>query len=134
MDVFALRHADLHGEEETTRQLVGKQFSGHTLELGVDAGQCVRITTGAPLPAGADTVVMKENTRLEGDRVVVQVAPKPGQHVRKAGEDTRAGERVLGAGGVLTPTRIALASSQGPAELEVARRSEEHTSELQSLM
>src|SRR3546814_4233588 len=92
MDGFALRHADLHGEEETTLQLVGEQFAGHTLELGVDAGQCVRITTGAPLPAGADTVVMKENTRLEGDRVVVHVAPKPGQ------------------------------------------RSEEHTSELQSLM
>src|SRR3546814_11161952 len=91
MDGFALRHADLHGEEETTLQLVGEQFAGHTLELGVDAGQCVRITTGAPLPAGADTVVMKENTRLEGDRVVVQVAPKPGTHARQAGEDTRAG-------------------------------------------
>src|SRR3546814_14408731 len=65
---------------------------------------------------------MKENTRLEGDRVVVHVAPKPGQHVRKAGEDTRAGERVLEAGGALTPTRIPLASSQGLAELEVARR------------
>src|SRR3546814_7027175 len=97
---------------------------------------------------------MKENTRLEGDRVVVHVAPKPGQHVRRTGEDTRAGERVLEAGGALIPTRIALASSQGLAELEVARRptvavfttgdelvepglplrSEEHTSELQSLM
>src|SRR3546814_3259230 len=66
---------------------------------------------------------MKENTRLEGDRVVVHVAPKPGQHVRRTGEDTRAGERVLEAGGALIPTRIALASSQGLAELEVARRS-----------
>src|SRR3546814_762985 len=65
---------------------------------------------------------MKENTRLEGDRVVVHVAPKPGQHVRRTGEDTRAGERVLEAGGALIPTRIALASSQGLAELEVARR------------
>src|SRR3546814_17399884 len=65
---------------------------------------------------------MKENTLIEVDRVVVQVAPKAGQHGRKAGEDTRAGERVLEAGGALTPTRIALASSQGLAELEVARR------------
>lgn len=122
MDGFALRHADLHAEGETTLQLVGEQFAGRTLELGVDAGQCVRITTGAPLPADTDTVVMKENTRLEGDRVVVQVAPRPGQHVRRAGEDTRAGERVLEAGSPLSPARIALASSQGLAELEVARR------------
>ena len=122
MDGFALRHADLRGEGETTLQLAGEQFAGRTLELGVDAGQCVRITTGAPLPRGADTVVMKENTRLEGDRVIVLEAPKAGQHVRRAGEDTLAGERVLEAGGALTPARIALASSQGMAELEVARR------------
>lgn len=122
MDGFALRHADLRGEGETTLQIIGEQFAGPTLELGVGAGQCVRITTGAPLPAGADTVVMKENTRLEGDRVVILAAPKPGQHVRRAGEDSRAGERVLEAGDTLTPARIALASSQGLAELEVARR------------
>lgn len=122
MDGFALRHADLRAEGETALQLAGEQFAGLALGIGVGAGQCVRITTGAPLPAGADTVVMKENTRLEGDRVVVRVAPKPGQHVRRAGEDTREGDRVLEAGWELTPARIALAASQGLAELEVARR------------
>jgi molybdopterin molybdotransferase len=88
----------------------------------VGAGECARITTGAPMPAGADTVVMKENTRLAGDRVVVLVAPQPGQHVRRAGEDTQPGQPLLHAGEPLTPTRIALAASQGLAELEVARR------------
>src|SRR3546814_19929293 len=49
MDGFALRPADLHGEAETTLPLVGVQFAGHTIELGVDAGPCVSLTTGAPL-------------------------------------------------------------------------------------
>jgi len=122
MDGFALRHADLRAEGATTLRLAGEQFAGPALALEVQAGQCARITTGAPMPAGADTVVMKENTRPDGDGVVVLVAPRPGQHVRRAGEDTRVGERVLEPGAPLTPARIALAASQGLAELEVARR------------
>lgn len=122
MDGFALRHADLRGDGEITLRLAGEQFAGRALGLAVAAGECVRITTGAPLPGGADTVVMKENARVDGDRVAVLVAPAPGQHVRRAGEDTREGDVVLRAGDVLTPSRIALAASQGLAELEVARR------------
>lgn len=122
MDGFALRHADLAAEGDTSLHLVGEQFAGRALALEVGAGQCVRITTGAPLPAGADTVVMKENARVDGDRVVVLVAPSSGQHVRLAGEDTHAGDRLLAAGTALTPARVALAASQGMAELGVARR------------
>jgi molybdopterin molybdotransferase len=125
MDGFALRHADLRGEG-TILRLAGEQFAGRALGLSVAAGECVSITTGAPMPAGADTVVMKENTRLErrpdGDVVAILVPPAPGQHVRRRGEDTQVGETVLAAGGPLTPARIALAASQGLAELEVARR------------
>lgn len=122
MDGFALRHADLQADGDTTLHLVGEQFAGRAVALEVGPGECARITTGAPLPAGTDTVVMKENTRVEGDHVSVLEAPSPHQHVRRAGEDTRAGERILHAGDVLTPARIALAASQGLAELEVARR------------
>jgi molybdopterin molybdotransferase len=122
MDGFALRHADLGAEGETTLRLAGEQFAGRALGLSVAAGECVRITTGAPLPAGADSVVMKENARVDGGCVTVLVAPSPGQHVRRAGEDTREGDRVLRAGDVLTPSRIALAASQGLAELEAPRR------------
>jgi len=122
MDGFALRHADLRADGRATLRLVGEQFAGRALDLEVGTGECARITTGAPLPPGTDTVVMKEDTRVEGDRVVVLEAPPPGRHVRRAGEDTRAGERVLRAGDVLTPARIALASSQGLDGLEVARR------------
>ena len=121
MDGYALRHADLRGEG-TVLRLVGEQFAGRDLDLSVAAGDCVRITTGAPLPAGADTVVMKENTRLDAVQVAIVVPPSPGQHVRRAGEDTRAGDIVLAGGAPLTPARIALAASQGLADIEVARR------------
>lgn len=122
MDGFALRHADLQASGETALLLAGEQFAGRTVDLAIAAGQCARITTGAPMPAGADTVVMKENTRLDGNRVVVLVAPKPGQHLRRAGEDTQPGQSLLRAGEPLTPARIALAASQGMAEIEIARR------------
>ncbi|MGN6112276.1 MAG: molybdopterin molybdotransferase MoeA [Luteimonas sp.] len=121
MDGFALRHADLRGEG-TRLRLAGEQFAGRSLGLSLAAGECARITTGAPLPAGADTVVRKENTQLEGDEVRILAPPSPGQHVRRAGEDTRAGDTVLAAGMPLTPSRIALAASQGLAEVEIARR------------
>lgn len=120
MDGFALRHAD--AREGAALQLVGEQFAGPRAGLVVGPGQCVRITTGAPLPAGADTVLMKENARCEGDRVHVLAAPAPGLHVRRAGEDAQPGDRLLRTGEPLTPARVALAASQGLAQLEVAPR------------
>lgn len=121
MDGFALRHADLQ-DGETMLRLIGEQFAGVSQGLRIGAGECSRITTGAPMPAGADTVVMKENTAIDGDRVRVRIAPKPGAHVRHAGEDTRAGETVVHAGQALTPTRIALAASAGSAAIATAAR------------
>ena len=122
MDGFALRHADLLHEGGTVLRLVGEQFAGNSLDLRIEAGQCTRITTGAPLPHGVDTVVMKENTHLDDDRVRIIVAPALGAHLRRAGEDTHVGDHLLQAGEWLTPSRIALAASQGLDELEVARR------------
>lgn len=122
MDGFALRHADLGDAEAPVLTLVGEQFAGSAGVFEVGPGQCLRITTGAPLPAGADTVVMKENTRIDGDSVHVLQTPRPGQHVRRAGEDSGVGALLLRAGDVLTPARIGLAASQGLAQLEVARR------------
>ncbi|MFL6586150.1 MAG: gephyrin-like molybdotransferase Glp [Luteimonas sp.] len=123
MDGFALRHADLATDGAPTRlRLAGEQFAGPDAALMVEAGSCVRITTGAPLPAGADTVVMKENTTLDGDDVVVRIAPRLGQHVRRAGEDSNVGDLLLHAGDTLTPARLGLAASQGLAQLDVVRR------------
>lgn len=121
MDGFALRHRDLLDDRDDTLQLVGEQFAGTSLDLRIEAGQCTRITTGAPLPLGADTVVVKESTRLDVNRLHVLVAPRLGAHVRRAGEDTRLGEHLLHRGEPLTPARIALAASQGLPELEAAR-------------
>lgn len=122
MDGYALRHADLRDDGESVLRLIGEQFAGVSLDLRLAAGECSRITTGAPLPQNADTVVMKENTRPAGDSVRIVTAPKSGAHVRRAGEDTRVGDRVLEAGQPLTPSRIALAASVGLASIEVAQR------------
>ena len=121
MDGYALRHADLQ-DHETSLRLIGEQFAGLASGIAVGEGECVRITTGAPLPAGADTVVIKENARLEGDRVVVPGDSVAGANVRRAGEDVRVGDLVLRVGQVLTPARIALAASLGLASLSVSRR------------
>src|SRR5690606_22870911 len=121
MDGFALRHADLAADGGSVLALVGEQFAGTADQPRVEQGQCVRITTGAPMPPGTDTVVMKENTRLDGDRVHVLAPTTAGRHVRLAGEDTAPGDLLLRAGEVLTPSRIALCAMQGLAELEVRR-------------
>lgn len=122
MDGFALRGADLQPNGESVLQLVGEQFAGPALGLAVGAGECLRITTGAPMPAGADTVVMKEHTELDGGRVRVRSTAPVGTHVRRAGEDVRVGETVLRAGQVLSPAALSLAASLGLSEVPVYRR------------
>ena len=121
MDGFALRHADLQGENAILR-LAGERFAGVANDLSVQPGECVRITTGAPMPPGSDTVAIKENCRVDGAAVTIQTAPSPGANVRRAGEDVRNGERVLRPGELLTPARVSLAASLGIASLRVARR------------
>ena len=122
MDGFALRHADLDPAGGTVLALAGEQFAGPATVAAVEPGQCVRITTGAPLPPGADTVVMKEDTAVEGRCVRILASPEPGRHLRRRGEDVRQGDLLAAAGEVLTPARLALLASQGIDALEVARR------------
>jgi molybdopterin molybdotransferase len=123
MDGYAVRSADLAASGDSVLQLAGEQFAGRTLGFALAAGQCVRITTGAPLPAGADAIAIREHVQADGDRITIpQGATRPGLHVRHAGEDVRAGDRVLQSGWALTPARIALAAALGVDRLEVARR------------
>ena len=121
MDGYALRHADLRSIENPLR-VIGEQFAGPAVGIAVGEGECVRITTGAALPAGADTVVVKENVRIQGDRILLSARPECGANVRRAGEDVRIGDRVLQAGQVLTPARVSLAASLGLASLQVYRK------------
>ena len=121
MDGFAYRHADLT-DGPTCLRLSGEQFAGTAEPGSLAAGECWRITTGAPLPAGADSVVIKERVDVDGDCVHVPAGEMAGANVRGAGEDVREGDRVLQAGQVLTPARVSLAASLGLPSLAVSRR------------
>jgi molybdopterin molybdotransferase len=122
MDGYALRHCDLVGNGETGLRLIGEQFAGRVVELSLSEGECVRITTGAPLPPGADTVVIKEDCRIDGGQVFVPSRIRNRAHVRHAGEDVQSGDGVLQHGQMLTPARVALAASLGIDQLAVAQR------------
>lgn len=122
MDGFALRAADLAAAGETALRLVGEQFAGRAPGLRVGAGQCVRITTGAPMPEGADSVAIKENVRVDGERVFVPAGIARGANVRRRGEDVRAGDVVLQAGRVITPARVGILAALGLARIPLRRR------------
>lgn len=122
MDGYALRHADLATEGETTLQVVGTAFAGHPYVDVVGAGQAVRIMTGGVIPSGADTVVIQEIVRLEGTKLVVPAGQRLGQNLRRAGEDLQAGEAALKVGKRLRPAEVGLLASLGQVEVSVHRR------------
>lgn len=123
MDGFAFRYADLALAQGEGLRLVGEQFAGGAVVAALGVGECVRITTGAPLPPGADTVLIREDAEPDDDgRVRAREALAHGRWVRRAGEDVRAGEALLPAGCVLTPVRVALAAGQGLERIAVTRR------------
>ena len=120
MDGYALRAVDVPvaGTRLPVSQRIPAGSVGHELAPGTAA----RIFTGAPLPPGADTVVMQELCEHAGDEVVVNTVPRVGEAVRRMGEDIARGARVLPAGLRLTPQAVALAASVGLARLPVHRR------------
>ena len=120
MDGYALRAADVPvaGTRLPVSQRIPAGSVGHELAPGTAA----RIFTGAPLPPGADTVVMQELCEHAGNEVVVNTVPRVGEAVRRMGEDIARGARVLPAGLRLTPQAVALAASVGLARLPVHRR------------
>ena len=115
MDGYAVRAADLAGCPCRLR-LVGESAAGKPFLGEVEAGACVRILTGAVVPAGADAVVMVEHSVETGDVVIVRRGVAAGENIRKRGEEARAGEVVLPAGTVLTPSRVAVCAAVGAAE------------------
>ncbi|WP_353156375.1 molybdopterin molybdotransferase MoeA [Salinisphaera shabanensis] len=121
MDGYGYAAADL-AKEGGALKIVGESLAGHPYVDALGAGECVRIMTGAVVPAGVDTVVMQENTHAEGDRLVVEQRPKPGSNIRAAGEDIAAGATVLTAGCYLRPADIAVLASVGVSEVCVVRR------------
>jgi len=122
MDGFALRGDELPASGERRFRLIGEVFAGSGAAADVVAGTCLRITTGAPMPHGADTVVMKESTRVDGDHVIVEAGTRSGANVRPAGEDYGAGDAAIARGSVLTPARIGVLASFGATRVAVSRR------------
>jgi molybdopterin molybdotransferase len=122
VDGYAVRYADLEGEAETRLAVVERVTAGRTAARGLASGTAVRIFTGAPMPAGADTVFMQEDVRRDGDSVIVPAGLKLGANRRLAGEDVRVGSIALPAGRRLTAQHVALAASLGLTALEVFRR------------
>lgn len=131
MDGFAVRSADVAGanrEVPVTLTVTGEVAAGYAPEVYVEAGTAVRILTGGVMPVGADSVVPVEETdapqgaSARPERVGVFRAPAPGAHIRRAGSDVHAGERLLAAGSRLTPARLALAAAVGHGTLSVHRQ------------
>jgi molybdenum cofactor synthesis domain-containing protein len=123
MDGYAVRTADTAGAP-VRLAVVGSLAAGAAPDVSVGIGQAVRIMTGAPVPPGADAVVMVERTRPDADgrTVEIEVAAAPGDHVRDAGGDLRAGEVVVEGDTVLTPGHLGLLASVGCQTVAVVPR------------
>ncbi|MDX1253239.1 MAG: molybdopterin molybdotransferase MoeA [Gammaproteobacteria bacterium] len=121
MDGYAIAHRDLHSGTET-QLCVSQRIPAGSTGRPLEPHTVARIFTGAPLPAGADTVVMQEHCRAEGDMVIIPPGIKAGQNVRRTGEDITAGSEILAAGIQLRPQDMGLAASIGLARLPVYRK------------
>jgi molybdopterin molybdotransferase len=125
MDGYAVRAAETHGAKADapvrlrlrTRIPAGETFSGELVP-----GECARLFTGAPMPRGADAVVMQEDTRVEGEDVLICDAAQPLENVRLQGEDIRHGTTLVEAGDELTPGKLGLLAATGIGTVCVGRQ------------
>ena len=125
MDGYAVIAADTAGASASAPvalELAGRLFTGEMASIAVAPGTCMEIATGAPMPAGADAVVMVEHTTLARNQVLIHQAVAPRQHVGPRGADIMAGHVVLRAGSVLTPARIGVLAALGHTSVEVYAR------------
>ncbi|WP_404339508.1 molybdopterin molybdotransferase MoeA [Sphingomonas sp. MMS12-HWE2-04] len=120
MDGYAIRFADMPGPWA----VIGESAAGLGFAGALNAGEAVRIFTGAPLPSGADTVLVQEEAAREGDRLLLagEGPAHQGRNTRRRGLDFHEGAALLSAGDLMTPARLALAGAAGYAELPVRRR------------
>ncbi|MDJ0977793.1 MAG: molybdopterin molybdotransferase MoeA [Erythrobacter sp.] len=122
-DLSAMDGYAISGEGPWKR--IGEARAGAPFEGSLQSGQCVRISTGALMPEGAESVLIQENAAVDGSLVTLaagEARPEPGRHVRVRGFDFEVGERVLEAGTRLTPARMALALAAGRTSVPVVMR------------
>jgi molybdopterin molybdotransferase len=118
MDGYALRSQD----SSKPLRVMGESLAGHPFSGEIHAGECIRIMTGALIPAGADTVVMQENIARNGDTIVLNAASPSGNNIRRTGEDIAQGSKVLEAGHRINALAIGLLASLGLAQVAVVRK------------
>lgn len=125
MDGYGVVAADTTGASRAHARrltLAGRIYTGDVPTIRVRPGTCVEIATGAPMPEGADAVVMVEETAVDGEVVAVYAPVEPHQNVGPKGADITAGQTVLEAGSVLNPSRIGALAALGHADVEVWAR------------
>ena len=125
MDGYAVVADDTTGatpEAPRSLRLVGGVFTGDVPGRAMGAGECMEVATGAPLPAGANAVVMVEEIRRSGDRVEIGVSARPGQNIGRRGADLIAGRAVVSAGDLLTPSRVGAIAAIGARTVGVFDR------------
>lgn len=118
MDGYALRAKDCN----LPLDIVGEALAGHPYTGQLKPGQAIRIMTGAPVPAGADSVIMQEQTKVTATELVCNAPVRQGQCVRKAGEDIERGSTIVKQGECLNAAHLSLLASVGIAEVEVIRK------------
>lgn len=118
VDGYGVRVAD-GGAERTMK---GAVPAGSAMDSVVGEKECVRLFTGAPVPLGVDAIVMQEDAQASNGRVRILDTPRAGQHIRRRGEEIRAGEAVLDAGSLITPSVVGIIASLGYGEVSVFRK------------
>ncbi|MCP3917989.1 MAG: molybdopterin molybdotransferase MoeA, partial [bacterium] len=125
MDGYAIHTASCRNASEASPVRLPVAFevaAGGTADHPLVAGEAARIFTGAPVPPGADAVIMQEHVAVEGDAIAISAPVAEGGHIRRAGEDLRIGDRVLRAGSIVRPPVIGLLASLGRSVVSVVRR------------
>jgi molybdopterin molybdotransferase len=125
MDGYAVVAADTSGatpEAPARVRVIDRIYTGQVPARAVEAGTCIEIATGAPIPPGADAVVAVEETAAAGETVQVRAAVNPGRNVGRRGSDMKTGDAVVSAGDVLAPSRVGALAASGVSHVTVFSR------------
>jgi molybdopterin molybdotransferase len=125
MDGYAAIAADTAGASASaprTLRRIDHVFTGQTPQRSVTPGTCIEVATGAPMPAGADAVVMVEDTERSDENIRVRAAVNAGQHIGRRGADLKSGQVVVRGGDVLSPARIGAIAATGATDVDVCAR------------
>jgi molybdopterin molybdotransferase len=120
MDGYAVRQKDASNGAQLT--VTAEQPAGQNFQHTLSPGCAIRIFTGAPLPAGADAIVMQEDVDRSGDTITIHTNVEPGEFIRRRGSDLCIGQQILKAGDKITPQKIGIIASQGNPTIPVTRQ------------